>query len=125
MAVRYHDDARRMDEHWFQGPCFVPALDAAANDTVATAQDLNVETHFAPETLRLMTCWADLILGQMGEDPAGLGERIHPQVLRRSPVCLQDPMTGTKRNGRIQMTSAPKCNEPIPCALSSIALHLC
>lgn len=77
-AARYRDDARRMDDLWFQGPCLGPALDAAANDTVATAQDLTVEAHFDAETLRLMECWADLILRQMKDDPAGFAKRIRP-----------------------------------------------
>ncbi|MEP3331283.1 hypothetical protein [Sedimentitalea sp.] len=77
-AARYRDDARQMDEFWFQGPCFAPALEDAANDTVATAQDLNVETHFDAETLRVMTCWADLILRQMDDDPAVFGKRLRP-----------------------------------------------
>lgn len=77
-AARYRDDARRMDNLWFQGPCFAPALDAAANDTVAILQNLDVETHFDAETLRLMNCWADLILRQMDNDPAGFGKRLRP-----------------------------------------------
>ncbi|MEY8831166.1 hypothetical protein AB9K34_22560 [Sedimentitalea sp. XS_ASV28] len=76
--TRYRDDAEQMDSQWIGAPCFVPALLAAADDTVPQAQSLQAEDHFDGETLRLMTCWADLILRQMQDDPAAFGKRLRP-----------------------------------------------
>lgn len=76
--ARYRDDAEQMDARWIGDPCFLPALLAAGDETVADPQSLEAEDHFAPETLRLMTCWAELILRQMQDDPAGFAKRLRP-----------------------------------------------
>lgn len=78
-AARFSEDAERMDQLWVGRPCFVPALQAAAQTTVDPAQDLRAESYFDAETLRLMRSWADLLLRQMtGEQADGFAKRLRP-----------------------------------------------
>lgn len=69
-------DAERLDHEWVGEPCFVTDLEAARDATVREAQSLEAGDHHAPETLRLMTAWADLIVRQMGDEPKAFGQRL-------------------------------------------------
>lgn len=69
-------DSERLDSEWVGEACFVPDLKAARNATVASEQSLDARDHHAPETLRLMSAWADLIVRQMGDEPKAFGRRL-------------------------------------------------
>ena len=69
-------DAERLDAEWIDTPCFVPALEAARDATIPLAQGLDAADHHSPETLRLMTGWADLIARQMTDDPKDFSRRL-------------------------------------------------
>ncbi|WP_370302644.1 hypothetical protein [Pseudooceanicola sp.] len=69
-------DAERMDAEWFGGPCFLPELEAARDTVTDSDQSLAAEDHFDPETLRLVTAWAELIQRQMRDEPKQFGPRL-------------------------------------------------
>lgn len=71
-------DAMRMDADWFGGPCFVPELERAGAETIDAPQSLEASDYHGPETLRLMTAWADLLVRQMTDDPKDFGKRLRP-----------------------------------------------
>ena len=78
IAGHCRDDARQMDETWVGAPCFVPALERAADAVLDRPQSLNAEDHHMPETLRQSEVWADLILRQMGDTPTEFVKRLRP-----------------------------------------------
>lgn len=72
------EDAENLDNAWIGAPCFAPALEAAREDTVPEAQSLDCRDYHGPETLRLMTAWADLLVRQMGDEQRAFAQRLRP-----------------------------------------------
>ena len=73
------DDAENLDATWIGAPCFAPALEAARAETVPRPQSLDSRDYHGPETLRLMTAWADLLLRQMDEEKRLFAQRLRPR----------------------------------------------
>lgn len=69
-------DAERLDAEWVAAPCFLADLEAARDRTIDQPQSLLAEDHHGPETLRLMTAWAELLLHQMDDEPKAFGKRL-------------------------------------------------
>lgn len=71
-------DAAALDADWIGTPCFVPALDAAAGETVPALQSLDARYHLGPDAIRIAEAFADLLIRQMPDDPKAFGKRLRP-----------------------------------------------
>jgi len=79
------DDAAKVDREWFNDPerpaVLTTALAKAEQDITETAQSLEAEDHFDPETLRLMRAWTELLIRQMYDGPEATRKRLGSELL--------------------------------------------
>lgn len=76
-------DAKRMDAIWVANPCFVSALNSAADNVIETAQSLEAQEYHSPETIRQAQIWADLTILQMAGNPKDFARRLRPMAAHK------------------------------------------
>ena len=65
----YSDDAKKIDERYFNAPLMQSALQTSFEKALETPQSLNIQDHFSPETIRMIDCWLELNYRMLTADP--------------------------------------------------------